>query len=75
MPIQGLSREAKFDHVRHGAGFRKMERKFGRGKARKYMIARVLESERRDGRPVKPKKYGPKRKTKRKTHHRASGRR
>jgi hypothetical protein len=52
MPLddRGMSRSEKFDEVRHGKGFRKMARKFGRTKARKYMIARVLESERKAGR-------------------------
>lgn len=70
MPIQGLSRDDKFDHVRHGKGYAKMQRKFGKDKARKYMIARVLESERKDGRKVKPKRHTKKRKA-----HRSSGRR
>lgn len=72
MPIQGLSKEAKFDHVRHGKMFRKTASKEGVGKARKQMIARVLESERKDGRPVKAKrkaKHSGKRKA-----HRSSGR-
>lgn len=74
MPISGLSRSEKFNEVRHGKMFRKTARKEGVAKARKQMIARVLESERKDGRPVKPKRYGPKRKTRRSSH-RASGRR
>jgi hypothetical protein len=70
MPIDGFSKERKFSEVRHGKGFAKTERKFGREKARKQMIARVLESERKDGRPVKPRRHGRRRKA-----HRSSGRR
>lgn len=58
MPIEGLSREEKFSEVRHGKGFRRTEKKFGRAKARKQMIARVLESERREKRKGRKHRKG-----------------
>lgn len=47
MPItSSMSKEEAFHEVRHGKGFKKTERKFGKAKARKQMIARVLEAKR-----------------------------
>lgn len=63
MPIDGMSRSEKFHDVRHGKGYAKTLRRHGKETARKQMIARVLESERKDGRSTKPKGHGRKRKT------------
>ena len=49
MPIdpKSMSRSEMFHEVRHGKMFKKTSRKHGVKKARKQMIARVLEAERK----------------------------
>ena len=47
MPMQG-STEERFHDFRHGKTFARTEKKTGKKKARKQMIAAVLSSERRD---------------------------
>ena len=43
MPLKG-SQDDKFDEFRHGKTFAKSQRKFGVQKARKQMVAAVLNS-------------------------------
>lgn len=47
MPMTG-SREQRFHEFKHGKTFQRTRKKFGEKKARKQMIAAVLNSERRD---------------------------
>jgi len=49
MPLdpKRMSKEEMFHEVRHGKGYAKTKRKFGKDKARKQMIARVLEAKRK----------------------------
>jgi len=49
MPLdpKRMSKEEMFHEVRHGKGYAKTKRKFGKDKARKQMIARVLQAQRK----------------------------